>query len=109
MAKARALAGLLAFCIFFDIHAISIFGVSKTMIDHVKGTSHVRSPHLAGWMDRIMSFWRLMRDCYIQHIYRAQNQQADCLSDSRIRYLVHEGNIYGENSCFIEDFSISGS
>jgi len=80
MAEARALAGLLAFCIFFDIESISIFGDSKIMVDHVKGKCHIRSPHLAGWMDRIMFFWGLVKGCSIQHIYRAQNQQAYILS-----------------------------
>eukprot|EP00253_Pinus_taeda_P001784 PITA_01784 len=34
LAEARALAGLLALCVFFDIQEISIYGDSKTMIDH---------------------------------------------------------------------------
>lgn len=73
MAEAKALAGLLAFCIFFNIHSISIYGESKTMVDHVNGKSFIKCPHLVDWMDRIMFFWGLMRGCSIHHIFRAQN------------------------------------
>ena len=74
MAEARALAGLLAFCIFFYIQSISIFGDSKIMIDHVKGKYHIRSSHLTGWMDKIMFYWGLLKECSIQCIYRDLNQ-----------------------------------
>lgn len=53
MAEARALAGLLAFCVFFDLPAISIYGDSKSVIDHVIDACIIRSPHIVGWMDRI--------------------------------------------------------
>jgi len=53
LAEVRALAGLLAFCTFFYIQSISIFGDSKSVIDHVMGSSHIKCPHLAGWLDRI--------------------------------------------------------
>lgn len=48
MAETMALAGLLAFCIYFDIHSISIFGDSKLLVDHVNGKCIIRCPHLAG-------------------------------------------------------------
>lgn len=54
LAEVQALAGLLAFCTFFDIQSISIFGDSKSVINHVMGSSHIRCPHLADWLDRIM-------------------------------------------------------
>lgn len=56
MAEAKALVGLLAFCVYSDIRSISIFGDSKSMVDHVNGNSLIRCPHLAGWMNRIMFF-----------------------------------------------------
>ena len=37
MAEVMALAGLLSFCIFLDIHLVSIYGDSKIVIDHVLG------------------------------------------------------------------------
>lgn len=80
MAEAMALASLLAFCIFFDIQFVTIFGDSKIMVDHVLGKCHIRSPHFAGWMDRIMYLWGIVKGCTIQHIYRSQNQQENTLS-----------------------------
>lgn len=112
MIEARALAGLLAFCVFFDIQAISIYGDSKSMIDHVKGACHIRSPHLARWMDKIMFLWGLMRDCSMQHICRAQNLQANCLSKKGLLIGTRSWSMEvkeGENSCFIQDFYIPGS
>lgn len=81
------------------------------MIDHVKGACHISSPHLTGWMDRIMFFWGRMRDCTIHHIFRSQNIQADCLSKKGL--ILDSGSwsmmvIDGEFSCFIQDFSIPG-
>jgi len=111
-AEARALAGLLAFCIFFSIQAISILGDSNTMIDHVNGTCHIKNPLLVGWMDRIMLFSGLLRGCSIQHIYRAQNQQANNLWKEGLLLDSSAWSmkvIYGEFSCFIQDFSIPGS
>lgn len=104
LAEARALAGLLAFCILFDIQAISIFCDSKSVIDHVLGTCHIRRPHLAGWLDRILFFWGLMKDSSIQHIYRAHNQQANCLSKEGLLLGIGTWSltiISGENSYFI--------
>lgn len=80
MAEAMALAGLLTFCIFFDIHHVSIYGDSKILVDHIMGKRCISRPHLAGWMDRIMYLWGKVKGCSIQHIYKSQNQQADCLS-----------------------------
>lgn len=80
LAEAKALAGLLAFCCFLDIQAISIYGDSKTMVDDVNGKGFVSCPHLTVWMDRIMFFWSRMKGSTIQHIFRVWNQRADCLS-----------------------------
>lgn len=111
-AEARALAGLLAFCIYFDIQAISIFGDSKTVIDHVNGTCHIKNPHLARWMDMIMFFWGLLRGSTIQHIFWAQSQRVDNLSKEGL--LLDSGAwsmkvTHGECSCFIQDFFIPDS
>jgi len=57
LAEVQTLTSLLAFCTFFDIQSISIFGDSKSVIDHVMGSSHIRCPHLAGWLDRIKFYW----------------------------------------------------
>lgn len=78
--EAISLAGLLSFCICFDIHSMSIYGDSKIMVDHVIGKCCISYPHLTGWMDRIMYLWGELQGCSIQHIYRSMNQQADCLS-----------------------------
>jgi len=109
LAEARALAALLAFCIFCDIQSISIFGNSKSTIEHVKGFYNIMAPHLAGWVERIKFFWGLLRDCSIHHIFRAQNQQTDRLSKEGL--LLEPGAwsmkvIYGYFSCLIQDFSI---
>lgn len=80
MAEAMALARLLTFCIFFDIHLVSIYGDSKIVVDHVLGKGRIGCPHLTGWMDRVMFLWGKVNGCSIQHIYRSKNQQADCLS-----------------------------
>lgn len=111
LAEARALAGLLAFSIFCDIQAISIFGDSKSVVDHVLGSCLIKSPHLAGSMDQIMYFWGLIKDKSIQHICCSQNQQADCLSKQGLLLDVSTWSLKiedGENSCFIQDFSIPG-
>jgi len=112
MAKARALAGLLAFCIFLDIQSISVFGDSKVMIDHVNGKCLIRSSHLTGWMDMIMFFWGLVKECSIQHIYRDQNQQADNLSKKGI--LLESSSwsmevILDGKSFIMQDFSLPGA
>jgi len=109
LAEARALAGLLAFCVFFGIQNISIYGDSKSMIDHVTGACHISCPHLSGWMDKIMYFWRNMKQCSIHYIFRSQNVQADRLSKKGLSLgswsmMVSDG----ERSCFIQDFSIPG-
>eukprot|EP00253_Pinus_taeda_P024937 PITA_24937 len=80
LAEARAFTSLLAFSVFYDIQQISVYGDSKAIIDHAMGACHIRCPHLAGWMDRIMFFWGRLRDCSIQHIFRSQNCPADFLS-----------------------------
>lgn len=80
LAEAKALARLLAFCIFLDIISISIFGDSKTMADHVNVNCLIKCPHLTHWLDRIMFFWGQMGGSSIQHVYRTRNQEADCLS-----------------------------
>lgn len=111
LAEARALAGLLAFCVFFGIKNISIFGDSKTMIDHVNGACHIRCPHLAGWLDRIKYLWNELDQCSIQHIYRSQNESADRLSKMGLSL---EPGIWslkiseGDSFCYIQDFSIPG-
>lgn len=79
MAEARALAGLLAFCVFFYIQSISIYGDSKSMIDHVRGICHINCPHLSGWLNRIMYFWSNMKQRSIHHIPRSLTDQADHL------------------------------
>lgn len=109
LAEARALAGLLAFCVFFGIQNISIYGDSKSMIDHVRGACNISCPHLSGWMDKIMYFWRNMKQCSIHYIFRSQNVQADRLSKKGLSLgswsmMVSDG----ERSCFIQDFSIPG-
>ena len=73
LAEAKALAGLLTFCIYFDIPTIAIFEDSKIMIDHVNGKCHIKRPHLSAWMDKIMFLWGHLRECTIKHIYRAEN------------------------------------
>lgn len=57
LAEAKALADLLAFCMFFDINLISIFGDSKPMVYHVNGNCLIKCPHLIYWLDRNMFFW----------------------------------------------------
>lgn len=47
LAEARALAGLLAFCSFLEIQDISIYGDSKIMVDHIRGSCHIDYPHLS--------------------------------------------------------------
>lgn len=74
-----ALVGLLSICHFLNIHALLICRDSKIIVDHVIGKNHINKPHLIGWMDRIMYLWRRMVGFSIQHIYRAQNQQANSL------------------------------
>lgn len=111
LAEARALAGLLAFCVFFDIQNISIYGDSKSMIDHVRGACHISCPHFTGWMERIMFFWGNMKQCSIHHIFRSQNVQAHCVSKKGLT--LESGSwstlvSYGEHSCYIQDFSIPG-
>lgn len=46
MAEARALTGLVAFCVFMDIQCISIYSHSKSLIDHVNGACLISCPHL---------------------------------------------------------------
>ena len=47
-AEAMTLAGLLTFCLFFNIECVTIFGDSKVMVDYVLGKNHISDPHLAG-------------------------------------------------------------
>lgn len=44
MAEAMALARLLTFCIFFDIHLVSIYGDSEIVVDHVLGKCPYQLP-----------------------------------------------------------------
>lgn len=80
LAEVKAFADLFAFCMFFDINFISIFGDSKTMVDHVNSNSLIKCLHLTYWLDRIMFFWGQMGGSSIQHGYRDRNQVADGLS-----------------------------
>jgi len=111
MAEAKALAGVLAFCVFFDVQAISIFGNSRQVIDHVNGVCHIRSPLMIGWMDKIMFLWGLTRECSIQLIGHEQNLQADCvfkdglLSDSGSWSMEVKEE---EKSSLVQDFVIPG-
>lgn len=111
MAEVMALAGLLTFCIFCDIHFVSIYGDSKIMVDYVMGKCRINCPHLAGWMDIIMYLWGKVKGCSIQHIYRSKNQQADYLSKEGL--LSQTGNwsvkvIFARESFPIQDFSFPG-
>lgn len=111
MAEAMALARLLTFCIFFDIHLVSIYGDSKIMVDHVLGKCRISCPHLTGWMDRVMFLWGKVNGCSIQHIYRSKNQQADCLSKEGL--LTQKGiwsvKVISDGESFsIQDFSFPG-
>lgn len=111
MAEARALTGLLAFCAFLDINCISIYGDSKSLIDHVNGVGLISYPHLSGWLSRIMHFWSSMKLHSIHHIPRSRNAQADLLSKEGLKRepglwslrVLHEGSSY-----FIHEFYISG-
>lgn len=110
-AEASTLAGLLNFCFFLNIQAVSIFGDSKVMVDFVLGKDNIYKSHLLGWMDKINFFWRRMEGSSIHHICRAQNQQADSLSKEGLHsdlgfwYI----NVISEGKAFhIQDFSFPG-
>jgi len=108
MAKAMALAALLSFCIFFDIHLVSIYGDSKLVIDHVLGKCRITYPHLLGWMNIIMFLWDKVDGCSIQHIYRSTNQQADSLSKEGLltQTCIWSVKVFSEGESFpIQDFS----
>jgi len=68
LVEAKALAGVLAFCVFFDVQAISIFGNSRQLIDHINGVFHIRIPLMTDWLDKIMFLRELSSDCSIQLI-----------------------------------------
>ena len=111
MAEARALAGLLAFCVFFDIQSISIYGDSKSMIDHVSGECHISCPHLSGWLNRIMYFWSNMKQHSIHHIPRSLDDEADHLLKKGLSMESGSWSLMisdDDFSCLIEDFSIPG-
>lgn len=82
------------------------------MIDHVNGKCFIRSSHLTGWMDRIMFYWGLVKEYFIQHIYREQNQQANSLSKKGL--LLESSSwsmevILDEKSFIMQDFSLPGA
>lgn len=68
LAEARALSGLVAFCVFLGIQSISIFGDSKSLIDHVNDLGLINCPHLLGWLSRISFFSNLINRITFQHI-----------------------------------------
>lgn len=47
-AEVSALAGLLNFCFFLNIQAVTIFDDSKVMVDFVLGKNNIYKPHLLG-------------------------------------------------------------
>ncbi len=84
-AEAMALAGLLKFCLFLNLHHVSIYGDSKVMIDYISGKIHITAPHLNGWMGRIIYHWDSMDGSSIHHICRDKNYLADSLSKSGLQ------------------------
>jgi len=109
LAEAKALAGLLAFCSFFDIHPISIFRDSKSMVDHVNGISHILCLHLTCWLDKIMFYWNQMAGSTIHHVHREKNQMADVLSKEGLLHRTGSWSlmVYADGeSHSIQDFCI---
>lgn len=54
-AEVMALAGLLIFCDYLNIHDMQIFGDSKVIIDHVRFIHSIKIHNLLGWLSRIDS------------------------------------------------------
>lgn len=107
-AEAISLLGLLKFCLFLDIHQVSIFGDSKVWVDSVTGKNHILAPHLIGWRDRIYYYWGEMVGSSIGHICRDKNAKADALS--KLGLLSSPGlwylEIFSEGETFqIHDFA----
>lgn len=79
-AEAMALWGLLWFVSFLCIPSIHIYGDSQSIINHVRGITNIRQPHLQGWLKQIMNLWKTFRHISIQCIGREYNHNADKMS-----------------------------
>lgn len=111
LAEARALAGMLSFCSFLEIQDISIYGDSKVMIDHIRGTCHINYPHLTGWLARSMHFWNILKQPSISHIPRSHNTEADHLCKEGMSYAHGDGSLMifvDAYTYHIQDFFIPG-
>lgn len=111
LVEARALSGLLAFCVFLGIQSISIFGDSKSLIHHVNGLGLINCPHLLGWLSSISFFRNLINLISFQHIPCSWNSQADILSKDGLSMqpsLCSLSVMLDGSSLLIQDFSING-
>lgn len=80
MAEAMALTGLLSFCLFLDLHDVSIYGDSQVLVNFIAGKNTISKAHLAGWLDRVRFLWTSLIGGPIKYIRRELNQEADHLS-----------------------------
>lgn len=107
MAKVMALSGFLSFCLFLDLHDVSIYGDSQVLVNYVAGKNSISKAHLASWLDWIWFLWNSLIGGSIKYIRRELNQDADRLSKKE---LLHDPELWhlqvssdGKNF-FIQDF-----
>lgn len=79
---------LLLISIFLNIKSLQIYGDSKIIIDHVNSKHSIKNHRLSGWMNRIDSLWKTIKDYAVNHVVRSHNTQVDELSEKGLQSQV---------------------